>query len=96
MIIHTEADHLEMMRNARRWPVWPLLPLRHRSREAKDGSGGRELGFMIEGNGFSGCARPRVYIGLITFRLMGRKLEDLPVEDYASLEDVARAGWEVD
>ena len=94
-IAKTERDHLEMMQDANRWPAWPLLPLQHRSRKATDGSGGTELGFMLE-DGYTGKAKPRVYIGLITFRSMGQKFEDLPVEDYASLEDVVMAGWEVD
>lgn len=91
----TEADQLEMMKHADRWPAWPLLPLRHRTRQAADGSGGKEMGFVFE-DGNTGKAKPRVYIGLIYFHSMGLKLEDLPFEDYATLEAVVTAGWEVD
>jgi hypothetical protein len=89
-----EQDHLAMMRNANRWPVWPLLPLQHRSRKSADGSPFRETGFMFE-DGNTGKAKPVVYIGVMYFHLMGLKLEDLPVEQYDSLEAVVAAGWEV-
>lgn len=90
----TETDDLEMMRNANRWPCWPLLPLRHATRREPDGSM-HLLGFMCEENGMTGQAAPRVYVGSIYFQSEGKKLEDLPVEDYPYLDAVVRAGWRV-
>ena len=30
---HTETGDVAMMRDANRWPCWPLLPLQHATRE---------------------------------------------------------------
>ena len=92
--MQTENASLQMMQDASRWPVWPLLPLRHRSRRAQDGSGFHEMGFLIE-DGCTGKAAPKVYIGLIFFQSMGLKLSDLPVEEYPTLEALVADGWEV-
>jgi len=43
-----------------------------------------------------GEAAAKVYVGCIYFAQMGRKLADLPVEDYKDLAAVVAAGWEVD
>lgn len=95
MLTHSRADHLKMMRDPNRWPCWPLLPLHHRTRAAKDGSGGRELGFLVEA-GMRGEAAPKVYIGLIQFGLMGQRLSELPTEEFPTLEALVDDGWEVD
>lgn len=89
----TETAHLDMMRDANRWPCWPLLPMQHATRREPDGCMNL-LGFMCE-DGFTGKAAPRVYVGSIYFRTEGRRLEDLPVEDYPDLQAVVNAGWKV-
>ena len=90
---HTESHHVAMMRDANRWPCWPLLPLQHATRREPDGCM-HLLGFMCE-SGMSGAAAPRVYVGSIYFRTEGKRLQDLPVEDYPDLDAVVRAGWRV-
>lgn len=90
----SEAAHLEMMRDANRWPVWPLLPVQHVSRKEPDGCGMNLLGFMCEA-GMTGQAAPKVYVGSMYFRTEGKRLEELPVEDYPNLEAVIAAGWRV-
>ena len=89
----SETKHLEMMRNPATWPLWPMLPLRHRNEPDPDSTLGL-LGFMFEAMD-KGQADPKVYVGCCHFRLMGKQLKDLPVREYADLEAVVAAGWEV-
>jgi hypothetical protein len=91
--LHAETDHLEMMRRPERWPQVFILPLQHKTRREPDGSM-RLLGFMTL-DVLTGQAVPKVYVGLIYYRSMGLKLEDMPVEEYADLDAVVAAGWEV-
>ena len=81
-----------MMRHPERWPNF-LLPLKHRSRQEPDSSMGL-LGFMLE-DIVTRQAAPKVYVGCIYFQTMGKRFEDLPMEEYADLEAVVAAGWEV-
>ena len=90
--VKTETDHLEMMRHPERWRFL-ILPLKHRSRTEPNGM--RVVGFICMNEQMT-QGEPKVYVGCIFFHSMGQKLEDLPVEEYPSLEAVVRAGWEVD
>ena len=83
--------HLEMMRHPERWPQ-VILPLKHRTRKEPDGNLGL-LGFLCE-DPRKREAAPKVYVGCIYFELMGKKAEDLAVEEYADLSAVVAAGWE--
>lgn len=91
-MIRTEKDHLDMMRHADRWPAWPFLPLKHRSRPCSLNTPLRETGFMFEANDDSGEAAPKVYIGVMGIT----KPSEARFEMYDSLEAVVAAGWEVD
>ena len=89
-----ETKHLEMMKHPERWSSMNgfVLPLKHRTRTDEDGT--RLLGFMFE-DPKTHQALPRVYIGIIFF-LTTRKLDQFKREDYTSLDEVVRNGWEVD
>ena len=86
----TEADHLEMMRHADRWPMWPYLPLKNRRRKCEMFPDMSATGIMLEGD--SGAAKPTVYLGVLGLG----DIREWKVEEYASLEAVLLAGWEVD
>jgi hypothetical protein len=90
--IRRECNHLDMMHHPERWQTL-VLPLKHRSR--MDPCGLRLLGFMFEDE-LKPQAFPKVYVGSIFFRTLGQRIEDLPIEHYASLDAVVAAGWEVD
>jgi hypothetical protein len=89
---YSESDHLEMMKHPERWPSM-VLPLKHRSRREATCSMGL-LGFMLEDQNKRQAA-PKVYVGSIFFHYEGKRFEDLPTEEYASLDAVVAAGWEV-
>jgi hypothetical protein len=81
-----------MMRHPERWPSM-VLPLKHRSRQEANFPMGL-LGFMLEDQDKRQAA-PKVYVGSIFYHYEGKRFEDLPIEQYATLDAVVAAGWEV-
>ena len=66
------------------WPLYPMLPVKHRER--KVGGGMPELGLVFAG-------KPIVYVGLNMHETNAGDLEDAPKEVYHSWEDLVKAGW---
>lgn len=84
----TNDDDLAMMRRPNRWPLWPVLPVKHRHKKDKDGI------FPVHGvlleEGFAG-ARPIVY----ETYCHQPKFDNVPKHTYLSLEALAE-DWMVD
>jgi hypothetical protein len=87
---------LEMMQHPERWPICMTLPLRHKTRRDPDGSNFPLLGFLFE-DAETEQAVPKVYVGCIDQFITGElAIDQIQVEEYASLEALVEAGWRVD
>jgi hypothetical protein len=76
-----QQDHVGMMRSPHLWPMKRTLPLKKRNHGFKD----ENLAFIL----FDTVRPCRLYYGVV-----GLAYEKY--EDFASFEDIAAAGWEVD
>ena len=86
--MYTVSDNIAMMKDPSRWPLYPFLPLKHRTRKAPDGV------FPLHGTMVKFLPL-RVYE--IGFHSMDSetKFEQLPRIEYPNIEVLAEE-WEVD
>ncbi len=83
---HSQEEELEMLKNSKKWPRWPVLPL---IRHIPTDSLGYE-GILFD----SPKVQFTVYHGNIFMDVW--HLESCPKEVYNSFEEILAAGWEVD
>lgn len=79
-------DDKEMILSPSRWPCWPLLPLKRRTRDAND----PECGFICATN----QASKRVFLGNI-FTAKG-DMKSTKFLDYSDVDALLADGWQVD
>jgi len=106
MILQHEAITLSMLRDENTWPQWPVLPLKHATKlETVQNSPGRLCGVVLAGAGLLGAREPAVtvyHINMFAMRETMDKetsvsvLSGVPKDEYATAEDVVKAGWLVD
>jgi hypothetical protein len=74
---------LEFMKAYDKWPRWPMLPLKKR-----DDS--KICGFLL------GTGYPVVYLKNIYGLKQGDTIENLPKQEYDSLQAILDDGWVID
>lgn len=88
----TDQDDLKMMLNDSKWPMWPLLPLKHRTRRGEHNF--PDCGFLIAvGEKEDEKERWTVYLAL-SYEFP-KDLSKVKKELFASAEDVNKE-WMVD
>jgi hypothetical protein len=87
---YTRDEHIEMMQNPDRWPVFPVLPLVREGRKFNDPE---KLGFLFCGALRGANTDPTVLVGVLGMTKHGEKL---PRKKYESFEALYDDGWRVD
>ena len=83
----TQQDDIAMMKNPWKWPRWPALPVKHRTK--------RDKGWPVCGTFFALKGKPTVY-ELSVFDMEAiENIEQQRKHEYNSIEELA-ADWMVD
>ena len=77
---------LRLMEAENQWPLWPVLPVKHRTRKQKGGF--PTLGVILS-------PKPIVYVGVLIHGNMGN-LEDAKQEAFKDWRELIEAGWRGD
>jgi hypothetical protein len=85
MASQSEQQHdLAFMKNDSEWTSWPLCPLK---------ADGMKVAFLITSDG----GKPIIHIGNFYEMVWDHKpLEDFPIKEYPSFEELQQDGWRVD
>ena len=83
---YTKEDHIAMIKDPERWPLFPFLPMKHRTE--KEGQWPVH-GFIVK------FYPKRVYRRSIHEMAEGASLDGMPRDEYESIAALAE-DWEVD
>ena len=83
--MHTRQEHIDMMRDPDKWPMWPVLPLIHDETRA--------MAYMLD-QVWAGDSLPIVLHG--PFTNWPATYEECPTTDYGTHDKIYDAGWRVD
>lgn len=84
-------DHKAMISDPDRWPCWPFLPVKKRGNPPS--ISGKTLGLLCYTEEFVERKKVVVY-HVYLFDVID--LTACPTTEYASIDDLVAAGWEVD